>query len=169
MTNKSDNQKKRRDLVVSRTFDAPVELAWKLWTDPEQVKTWWGPKDYTSPTCELDLREGGKYLFCMRSSGAEGSQDFYSTGTFTRIVPMERLEFTQSFADENGNMIAAADFGMPDMPDEVRTVVTFKDAGGGKTEMTITQYDQPDDEMFNYAVTGWNESFDKMAEGLKTN
>jgi uncharacterized protein YndB with AHSA1/START domain len=58
---------KRQDLVITRFIDAPLELVWKAWTEAEQVKRWWGPKDYTSPTCKLDLQVGGSFLFAMRA------------------------------------------------------------------------------------------------------
>ena len=53
----------REDLVVTRIIDAPIELVWKAWTDPELIMRWWGPKYYTSPSCKIDFREGGKYIF----------------------------------------------------------------------------------------------------------
>ena len=49
-------------LKVSRTFDAPLETLWKAWTEPEQFMKWYGPKGFTSPTCEIDLSEGGTSL-----------------------------------------------------------------------------------------------------------
>ena len=55
-----------QDLIITRAFDAPRELVWKAWTDPEQVKRWWGPKDFTAPFCKIDLRVRGKYLYCDR-------------------------------------------------------------------------------------------------------
>ncbi|MCE8425583.1 MAG: SRPBCC domain-containing protein [Candidatus Methanoperedens sp.] len=61
------NQIKKQDLVVTRIIDAPVELVWKAWTDPECVMRWWGPKDYISPSCKIDFREGGNiYFVCAR-------------------------------------------------------------------------------------------------------
>jgi|SRR5215813_1139172 len=56
-----------RELVIRRIFDAPRELVWKAWTEPERMMQWWGPKNFTSPACKIDFRVGGKYLFCMRS------------------------------------------------------------------------------------------------------
>ena len=53
----------KEDLVVTRIIDAPIELVWKAWTDPEHVMKWWGPKYYTSPSCKIDLREGGECRF----------------------------------------------------------------------------------------------------------
>lgn len=158
----------KRDLVVSRDLDAPVQDAWRMWTEPDLVATWWGPTDYTSPACRIDLRVGGRYLFCMRAPTAQGGQDLYSVGTYQTIEPYERLEFTQSFSDAEGNVQPAAAFGMPDMPDEVQTVVTFEALDDGRTRMTITQHEQPVDRMFDFAVAGWEQSFEKMAQSLDT-
>jgi len=163
--NPNPNQK-TQDLVITRTFDAPVELVWKSWTDPELVMRWWGPADYTSPRCEIDLREGGRYLFCMRSPDSQGGQRFYSTGTYEKIVPLERLEFTQYLSDENGNVVEPALVGMPpDFPYEVRFVIEFK-AKGEQTELVITESNWTDGQMSKYAVMGMNQSLDKLAASI---
>ena len=47
-------------LVIKRTFDAPRDLVWKVWSDPDQAKHWWGPKGFTLPFVEMDQRPGGK-------------------------------------------------------------------------------------------------------------
>jgi uncharacterized protein YndB with AHSA1/START domain len=165
MTETTDNVK-REDLVVTRILDAPLALVWKAWTDPEHVKRWWGPKHYTSPTCKIDLREGGKYVFCMRAPEDQGGQDSYTAGVFKKIVPMERLEFTQSLSDRDGNKIDPVQVGMPpDFPREIRTVVIFK-AKGDMTELTITEYDWPVSQMSVYSYAGMHQSIDKLAESL---
>ncbi len=69
---------KKRDLIITRLFDASVELVWKAWTDPEYVMRWWGPDHFTSPSCVMDFREGGRTLVCMR---APSGQDFFSVWT----------------------------------------------------------------------------------------
>ena len=158
-TNASD-----REIVITRVFDAPRELVWKAWTDPERVKKWWGPKGYTAPVCKMDLREGGKYLYCMRSP--EG-QDFWSTGVYREIVEPERIVVTHSFADEKGNVVPATHYGMSvDLPLEMQMTVTF-DVHEGKTKITLRQASFPAGVMFELAQAGWNESFDKLAESLK--
>ena len=58
--------KNREEISITRVYDAPRELLWKAWTDPEQLKRWWGPKAFTTPVSTIDLRVGGKYLSCMR-------------------------------------------------------------------------------------------------------
>ncbi|MEF3305851.1 SRPBCC family protein [Paenibacillus sp. GYB003] len=153
----------KQDLVITRVFDFPVELVWKAWTDPRLVMLWWGPAEYTSPSCEINFREGGTYLFCMRSPEHQGSRDFYSTGQYQKIVPLERLEFTQYLSDKDGNVIDPADVGMPpDFPKEVKFVVEFVKLGE-KTELRITERNWTIGQMSEYAVIGMNQSLDKLA------
>jgi uncharacterized protein YndB with AHSA1/START domain len=153
-----------RELVITRVFDAPRALVWKAWTDPEQVMRWWGPKDYTSPFCKIDLSVGGKYLFCMRSP--EGI-DYWSTGVFREIVPMERIVFTDSFSDDQGNVVPASHYGMgEDFPAELEVTVTFEEEGG-KTKMTLRHAGMPEGDIMEQTGAGWNESFDKLAESLR--
>ncbi len=165
MTETTDHVKKE-DLIVTRIIDAPLELVWRAWTDPEHVKRWWGPKDYTSPTCKIDLRVGGKYVFCMRAPKEQGGQDTYSAGVYRKIVPMERLEFSQNIADKDGNKIDPTQIGMPpDFPKEMHMVIVFK-AKGDMTELTIRVENAPVGQMFVYALAGWHQSIDKLAESL---
>jgi uncharacterized protein YndB with AHSA1/START domain len=159
----------KKDLVVTRFIDFPIELVWQAWTDPEQIKRWWGPKYYSSPTCKIDLRVGGKFFFCMRAPQAQGGQDMYSAGVYEEIMPLKRLEFTQGLSDKDGNRIDPAQMGMPlDFPKEIRTVVAFK-AKGDMTELTITEYDWPVGQMMVYSFAGMHQSLDKLAESLANN
>jgi len=158
-----------RDLVVTRVFAAPVELVWKAWTEPEYVMRWWGPDYFTSPSAKMDFREGGTSLVCMRAPEDFGGQDMYSTWVYQKIIPMERIEFIQNLADKDGNQIDPAQIGMPpEFPRDMRTVVTFKDLGNGKTEMTVTEYNMPtaDTELGKNAELGLNQSLDKMVVSL---
>ena len=165
-TNLSVKDQSKKELSVTRLLNAPIDLVWKTWTEAEHILRWWGPKDYTSPTCKIDLRVGGKYLFCMRAPAYQGGQDFYSTGVFQKIVPQERLEFTQCLSDPQGNVLDPVQVGMPpDFPKETFMVVVFK-AVGAKTELTITGSDWREGQMFEMAVMGWNQSLDKMEQAL---
>jgi uncharacterized protein YndB with AHSA1/START domain len=149
-----------RDLVITREVDAPRALVWKAWSDPELFARWWGPKGFTSPGNRTDFRPGGDYLWVMRSP--EG-QDFYSTGVFREISPPERLVYTDSFADERGNVVSAAHYGMdPNFPLETVVTVTLDDLGSGRTRLTVVNSGMPVDENSELAGTGWNESLDKL-------
>jgi len=155
-----------RDLIVTRIFNAPVKLVWKAWTDPEHVMRWWGPDYFTSPSAAIDFREGGTSIVCMRAPQEFGGQEMYSRWIYQKIVPMERIEFIQNLADKDGNLIDPLTIGMPpEFPRDIRTVVTLKDLGNGKTEMTVTEYSMPTSatEMGKNAELGLNQSLDKMA------
>ncbi len=168
MSNDATQSVNKENLVVTRLIDAPVELVWKAWTDPQHVTKWWGPKYYTSPSCKIDFREGGKYVFAMRAPKDQGGQDSYTAGVYTKIIPMELLEFTQGLSDEDGNRIDPTSIGMPpDFPAEIRTVVTFKRVRGDMTELTVTEYEWPASQMMVYAIAGLNQSMDKLVESLK--
>jgi uncharacterized protein YndB with AHSA1/START domain len=157
--------KDKTELIITRIFDAPRDLVWKAWTEPERVKKWWGPKNFTAPVSKIDLRVGGKYLSCMR--GPDG-KDYWSTGVYREIVPMERIVSTDSFADEKGTVVPASHYGMTgDWPMELLVTVTFEEAGG-KTKMILRHEGIPSGMMRELTETGWSESFDKLAETIVT-
>ncbi|OGW17836.1 MAG: hypothetical protein A2X56_13540 [Nitrospirae bacterium GWC2_57_13] len=153
-----------QELVITRVFDAPRELLWKAWTEPERVMRWWGPKHFTAPVSKIDLRVGGKYLSCMRSPDGK---DYWSTGVYREIVPLERLVMTDSFADEKGSVVPGTHYGMsPDFPLEMLVTVTFE-GSGSRTKMTMRHEGIPGGKMRELTREGWNGSFDKLA-GLLT-
>lgn len=155
---------KKEDLVVTRILDAPLEVVWKAWTEPEQVQRWWGPKYYTSPSCKIDLRVGGRYIFAMQAPEDQGGQVSYTSGIYQRIVPMQLLEFTKGLADEQGNRLDPQKAGMPaDFPQETHTTVTFK-AKGQMTELTIREEGWTLGQMYVYALAGTQQQTDKLAE-----
>src|SRR2546426_8488738 len=84
-------------LVIERVFDAPRELVWKAWTDPEMLMKWTGPQMFTCPHYELDLRVGGKFLMAMQSPEFNEGKPIWSTGVYREIVPLERLVMTDCF------------------------------------------------------------------------
>ena len=152
-----------RALVIERVFDAPRELVWKAWTEPKHLMRWWGPKVFTAPFCKIDLRVGGTFGYCMRSP--EG-KDYWGTGVYREIVPPERLVYTDSFADEKGNVVPATYYGMnPDMPLEMLVTVTFEEHQG-KTKLTLRHVGIPAGADRDGAQQGWSESFEKLAEYL---
>jgi len=111
-----------QELVTTRVFDAPLELVFKAWTDPERLKRWWGPKGFTNPVCEVDVRPGGAIRIHMQ---APDGNVYPMTGVFQEIVELERLVFTSSALDQNGEPLF-----------EVMNTVTFA-AEGGKTKLTV--------------------------------
>ncbi|GEM_PF-276487 len=150
-------------VAIARIFDAPRELVWKAWTDPEMLKKWWGPKGFTTPFSKMDMREGGTYLNCMRSP--EG-KDYWSTGIYRKIVPQERLVFSDSFADEKGNVVPATYYDMnANFPLEMMVTVTFEEIEG-KTKFILKHAGIPAGKDHDECKEGWNQSFDKLEQEL---
>ncbi len=159
-----NTEPKKRDLVVTRVFDAPVEQVWKAWVEPEMVMQWWGPTGFTSPLAKIDFREGGTSLVCMRAPKEFGGQDMYNTWAYTKIVPMELIEFIQNFADKDGHKVDPVKMGMPpEAPQDMRNLVTFKAVGDNKTEITVTEYDWTVGQMMEMSKAGLEQCLDKMA------
>jgi uncharacterized protein YndB with AHSA1/START domain len=116
MANNDDHntEPSEQELVITRVFDAPRELVFEAWTEPEHFVRWWGPKGYTTPFCKIDLRPGGVVHHCMRSP--EG-REVWTKGIFREIVVPERIVLTDSFADAEGNVVSPMHYGMsPDWP-----------------------------------------------------
>jgi uncharacterized protein YndB with AHSA1/START domain len=110
------------ELVIERIFDAPRELVFKAWTDPARLRQWWGPKNFTNPVCEIDVRPGGAIRIDMR---APDGVVYPMAGVFKEIAPPERLVFTSVALDKSENPMF-----------EILNTVTFAETGG-QTRLTL--------------------------------
>lgn len=155
---------KTKDITITRIFDAPRERVWKAWTESQEIKKWWGPKDFTCPDGKIDLRKGGKYLFCMHGpKGTEFDKDMWSGGEYLEVVRLEKIVATDYFTDKDGKKMSPKEYGMPgEWPEEMKVTVTFEDAGEGKTKLTLRHEGHPAD-FASLAEQGWGESLDKFA------
>jgi uncharacterized protein YndB with AHSA1/START domain len=150
-------------MTVTRIFDAPVEQAWRAWSEPEMLMRWWGPSGFSSPSARMDFREGGQSLVCMRAPQEYGGADQYNLWVYRRIVPLQRIEFSSYFADKDGNKVTAAELGLPPaLPFVVPHVVAFKDLDGGRTELTVTEYGYPNEQIPQLSRLGMEQCLDKM-------
>jgi uncharacterized protein YndB with AHSA1/START domain len=155
---------KQRNMVVNRVFDAPIDQVWEAWSDSEYVKQWWGPTSFTCPVAKMDFREGGTSLVCMRAPKEFGGQDMYNTWTYRKIIPMQRIEFIQNFADTDGNNIDPAEIGIPPgVPYEVPHMITFKALNSDQTELTVTEFGYTSDQAHDISKVGMEQCLDKMA------
>lgn len=143
---------------VERILPAPVEKIWKLWNDPESMKQWWGPKDYSAPVIKNDFRVGGSFLLSMRSPQGE---IFWNTGTYKEIVTNKKIVSSLSFSDENGKAVPGSEVPVPgEWPDEITVTVAFSEADG-KTRVAISEAGIPLI-MKLFAGMGWQQQFDKF-------
>jgi uncharacterized protein YndB with AHSA1/START domain len=163
----SDSTLSKDAIVIERTFDAPVDLIWQLWTQPEHFKNWYGPQGLTVPVAEMDVRVGGKHLFCMERQTPNGSMKMWYTGKYIEVIPNKRLVYTDSMADEHGNVVSPSAYGMKDdeYPTTTEVTVLFE-VLDGRTKMTMTHSGVPSKEQG--ASAGWEQAFAKMADYLAT-
>jgi uncharacterized protein YndB with AHSA1/START domain len=138
--------------VLTRVFDAPVDLVWRCFTEQEHLARWSAPRGYTISAGEADLRVGGKWRCCMHDP--DGGEHWLG-GIYREIVPRERLVMTHAW-EENGKP-----------GPETLVTVRFEDVGG-QTKVTLEQTGFISDEARDGHRTGWSECFDLLAEHLAT-
>lgn len=140
-----------RELVITRVFDAPRDLVWKAWTEPERMKQWLAPQGFTIPVNEGDLRAGGTWRACMRKP--DGT-DLWLGGIYREVVEPQRLVFTHAWDNENGKP-----------GPETLVTVTFTERDG-KTEMNFRQSGFESVDSRDGHAGGWGECFDRLEEIL---
>ena len=150
-----------RRLEIEREFDAPRDLVWMMFADPYHLSQWWGPKGFTNPVVELDLRPGGRWYHVMR--GPDG-KDYPADSEFIEVSPPERIVY-------RNRQLEAEAFGNNPPPSFLR-IITLTDLGNGRTRLTLDAYF--DTAANKDAVTrrgfreGVLESYDKLAAHLST-
>jgi uncharacterized protein YndB with AHSA1/START domain len=138
-----------RELIITRVFDAPRRLVFKAWTEPERIKEWWGPRGFTTLSCEMDQRPGG--VWRVRSRSPEG-KDYVSQGVFRELVEPERLVFTHAWVDAEGKP-----------GHETLVTVTFAEQSG-KTLLTFHQGVFESITSRDEHGEGWSSAFELLAE-----
>jgi uncharacterized protein YndB with AHSA1/START domain len=146
-----------RVLVITRVFEAPRALVFKMFTQPEHLARWWGPKGFTLPSCELDPRPGGVFRCTMRSP--EGSEHRLSC-VFREVVAPERLVYTWTWLDAE------------DKPGhETLVSITLEEAGaaaGEKTRFTMHQALFESESARDSHNDGWSGGLDRLGPYLAT-
>jgi uncharacterized protein YndB with AHSA1/START domain len=138
-----------REIVSTRVFDAPRELVFQMWTDPEHVAKWWGPKGFTNTIYEMDVRPGGVWRFVMH--GPDGV-DYQNKIVYIEVVKPERLVYSH---------VSGPQF---------RATVTFTDQGdktGIRVRMLFPSATERDDTVKKFgAVEGLNQTLERLAQHL---
>jgi uncharacterized protein YndB with AHSA1/START domain len=141
----------QRELVITRTFDAPRRLVFAAWTDPKHIAEWWGPRAYPGTHIEMDVRPGGAWRNCLTS--VETGQELWQGGVFLEVVPPERLVFTFAWEEEGERGL------------ETVVTVTFVERGR-KTLMTMRQAPFVTESSRSGHSEGWNSTFDRLVDHL---
>jgi uncharacterized protein YndB with AHSA1/START domain len=155
------------DLVLERTLDAPVDLVWAAYTDPEHLKQWFAPKPYQITECELDLRPGG--IFRIRMIGPDGFDTGHGNpGCVLEVVEGKKLSWTSALGP--GYRPNPAGEGCESFP--MTAIVTFSDAGNGKTayKAVALHKDAKDRDMHEQMgfQDGWGTTARQLEELAKT-
>jgi uncharacterized protein YndB with AHSA1/START domain len=151
-----------REVLITHVFDAPRDLVFRAWTDPEHLKRWFAPTGCTVHFARLDIRPGGAFHSCIR--GPQG--DCWCRGIYREVVAPERIVFTMAVADKDGNRIDPPAAGMdPDWPRETVVTVTFAERAG-RTTLTLHQTVSEALAKRTGAHPSWISMLDRLAEGL---
>ena len=159
MANKMSVEVGDKSLTFARVFQAPKELVFSAYTDAEAIKQWFGPETYPVTFCEIDLRPGGQWHYCMTGPNGE---EAWGIATYTEIEPSTRLAYRDAFSDAERTVI----------PPEGTVTVTFEDHESGQTLLTARTLYPSNDERDQVVAMGVEEgigqSFDNLDRWLET-
>ena len=154
----------RQKIILERTFDAPLEAAWNLWTTAKGIESWWGPEGFEVKVRRLNVSPGGELVYVMTATHSDQIDFLTKAGmplviehrvTFTEVSPMRRLAFTD-----------LADFIPGVEPYEVATVVDFEFGPKG-WRMVLTFDAMHDEQWTRLAVMGREMELDKLVSLLQ--
>ncbi len=154
--------------MLSRTFDAPRELVFKAWTDPQHMQHWWGPKGSKVLHSKMDLRPGGTYHYCLQHPDAG---EVWGKFVYREIQKPERIVYVGGFSDKDGNFTRHPM--SPTWPLEMLSIITFVEHQG-QTTVTIrwSPINASETELKTFEdgkpsmQQGWGGSLDQLAEYL---
>jgi uncharacterized protein YndB with AHSA1/START domain len=141
-----------QEITITRVFDAPRELVWKAWTEPDQLAQWWGPPGWTNrlETIAMDVRPGG--AFRVTSVSDEDGTEMTTSGAYREVLEPERLVLEEPAEDA--------------WHENAVSVVTLTDLGDGRTEIVLHATIQTTEELRAHAEAGMVASLDRLAEHL---
>lgn len=122
-----------RELVLTRPFAAPRRLVWDAYTDCRHLVHWWGPAGWDLTHCELDLRPGGSWHYCMSGQHEGKPMESWGLAIYEEIEAPHRLVYRDAFSDREGTVNA-------DMP-QMEITVTFEEIEGGTLLTSSTLFE----------------------------
>jgi uncharacterized protein YndB with AHSA1/START domain len=141
------------ELVISRLFDAPRALVFRMWTDPVHAMRWWGPKHHPAVELDMEVRPGGRWRNGLRS--VETGRVLWQHGVFREVVPPERLVFTFRWEEEGERGL------------ETLVTVVFSDEDG-RTRLVMRQSPFVSTGERDGHAEGWSSTFERLSEHLET-
>ena len=147
----------RPTLKMQRTFDAPRELVWRAWSNPEILVLWMGPVEWPAVSARCDFRVGGEWRVCLRSP--ETGQDLWQGGVYTEIDAPRRLAFTFRWDEshEDGT------------PVDTQVTVDLTETANGQTVMDFTHEGLKSEQSLTGHRHGWTSTADRLEAWLAAN
>lgn len=150
---------KRKELFISHLFDAPSEIVFEAWTDPEELKRWYAPDGCSIEFKHLDTTQGGHFHSCIHDP-VHG--ECWVKGTYLQVIPNQKLVFTMVMSDQYGNSVSSVAAGKTEeWPEEQITTVTFEPIGS-QTKVTIHQTVSEEEAKKTGAYQSWIKMFNKL-------
>ena len=144
-----------REIVITRVVDFPVDLVWKVWTDPAHVVHWWGPKGFTTTIEKMDFRPGGVWKHMMH--GPDGT-DYPNKSIFTEIVPHERIVYSHGGSREGGpGARFEATWTFEALGERTRLTGRMRFASAAERNLVVKEYN---------AIEGGNQTLDRLTAYL---
>ena len=134
-----------RDVRIERTFNAPIDLIWAMWTEPEHFANWYGPMGAKIPKAEMDVRVGGRRHVAMAMDTPRGPMEMFFVGEYREVNPKTRLVYTEVMADADGDPMTAEQMGMPPGAHVETSIVVELEDLGDSTRMVMTHIGVPAD------------------------
>ena len=154
-----------KDFVISRVLNAPRDLVWKSFTEPDRMKQWWGPKGVKVRKSKMDLRVGGTYHYGMETPDGKV---MWGKFVYREITPSSKLVFINSFSDEAGGLTRHPM--ASNWPLEMLSIFTFEEVADGKTKFTVrwAPHNPTDEERKTFdaghasMTGGWSGTMDQL-------
>lgn len=150
-------------MTLTETFDAPIEKVWQMWVDPALFAQWYGPNGASIPVAEMDVTVGGTRKICMEMQMPDRTMQMWFIGSYQEIDAPNRLVYTESMCDADGNIIPPSAMGMPEGHPEVTEVIVELREDGGQTQLTLTHVGVP---AGSPGEGGWKMALGKMRAQL---
>lgn len=149
-------QPAEREIVLTRVFNAPRELLFQVWTEPEHMARWWGPRSFTNPICEMDVRPGGAYRIVMR---APDGHEYPCQGVYREVSRPEKLVFTNNAIGPDGNPVIEGLTSVHFSEEQGKTTLTLRTRGKAVVEFARAY--------LSGMEAGWAQSLDKLEEEVQ--
>ena len=152
-----------QSVTLERVLDAPIDVVWQMWTQAEHFAAWYGPTGATVPVIEMDVTVGGTRHFCIEIQTPDGQSRMWFVGEYRVIEQPNRLVYTESMSDPDGNHVSPEAIGMPGGHPELTEVTVELTDVDGRTRMVMTHAGIPAD---SPGAMGWNMALDKLEAHL---